>query len=59
MSLEENAIDLVGEIINNSKLPIEKAKHISLTWDDVDGYILPVFNYSFYETVEEKENANT
>jgi len=59
MSLEEEAISLIGEIINNTRLPVEKIKSFRISWEYVDGYYLPNADFSFYETIEEKKNADT
>lgn len=59
MSLEIDAVNLVGEIINNSKLPVDRVKSFSIKWEDISGYYLPKVEFIFYETLEEKENADT
>jgi hypothetical protein len=56
--LELSALELVNEIISNGKLPIERAKSLTLNWEYVSGYYLPRLEFSFYKTVEEKENAD-
>jgi len=59
MSLESEAINLIGEIINNTRLPMDKVKSFSINWEHIDGYYLPNVQFIFYETAEEKENAYT
>ena len=59
MALEVDAINLVGEIINNSKLPVDKVKSFSINWQYVDGYYFHNIQFEFYETIEKKENADT
>jgi hypothetical protein len=59
MGLEENSMNLVGEIFNNPKLPVDKIKSFSINWDYIDGYYFPNVQFTFYETLKEKENADT
>jgi hypothetical protein len=46
--IESKAIDVINEFFKNEDIPIDRIKAISLHWEDVDGYCLPVLNSEFY-----------
>jgi hypothetical protein len=46
--LEEKAMEVVNELLQNEELPINRVKSIHLNWETISGDYLPVLHCEFY-----------